>query len=180
MLADNRLTENAGWDRAGLATELHQLTPLLVEAGLDIGLTGFATPEIDALMVISSIQSKIHPMSAPNILTRTGEPQRRSLGLHRHPCFVGTPRTEVDLLQAHGPRTRDHRVHRSALQRSASGRCRDAEKSSIGSLLEGSGELSPEAFTRFLVDELSLAAKLFCRGFNSLQSAWIGGILARC
>ncbi len=50
ILADNKLVENAGWDRAGLAIELHQLAPLLAEASLDIGLTGFESPEIDALM----------------------------------------------------------------------------------------------------------------------------------
>ena len=50
ILADNKLTENAGWDRAGLALELNQLTPLLEEIGLDIGLTGFEAAEIDGLL----------------------------------------------------------------------------------------------------------------------------------
>ena len=50
ILADNKLTENAGWDRAGLALELNQLTPLLEEIGLDIGLTGFEPAEIDGLL----------------------------------------------------------------------------------------------------------------------------------
>ena len=50
ILADNKLTENAGWDRSGLALELNQLTPLLEEIGLDIGLTGFEAAEIDGLL----------------------------------------------------------------------------------------------------------------------------------
>lgn len=50
LLADNKLTENAGWDRASLAIELNELAPLLAEEGLCIELTGFVPAEIDALM----------------------------------------------------------------------------------------------------------------------------------
>jgi hypothetical protein len=49
-LADNKLTELAGWDRITLAVELRDLAPLLSEAGLDIEITGFQPAEIDALM----------------------------------------------------------------------------------------------------------------------------------
>lgn len=50
LLADNKLAEKAGWDRATLAVELDSLTPLLEEARLDISLTGFEAAEIDALL----------------------------------------------------------------------------------------------------------------------------------
>jgi DNA modification methylase len=50
VLADNRLTEAAGWDRPGLAAELSRLAPLLMEEGLSIDLTGFKPAEIDGLM----------------------------------------------------------------------------------------------------------------------------------
>lgn len=50
LLADNKLTENAGWDRPALAIELNELAPLLAEEGLGIELTGFEPAEIDALM----------------------------------------------------------------------------------------------------------------------------------
>ena len=49
-LADNRIAENAGWNRAQLALELDQLAPLLLDAGLDIDLTGFEPAQVDALM----------------------------------------------------------------------------------------------------------------------------------
>jgi len=49
-LADNRIAENAGWDRAHLARELSELGPLLLEAGLDIDLTGFEPAQVDALI----------------------------------------------------------------------------------------------------------------------------------
>lgn len=50
MLADNKLTENAGWDREILAVELDELMELLPLDGLDIGITGFEPPEIDLIL----------------------------------------------------------------------------------------------------------------------------------
>ena len=49
LLADNRIAQNAGWDRELLAIELAALPELLVEDDLDISVTGFEPAEIDAL-----------------------------------------------------------------------------------------------------------------------------------
>jgi DNA modification methylase len=46
MIADNKLAENAGWDRNILAIEFQHLLSL----GLDLELTGFCLPEIDLLI----------------------------------------------------------------------------------------------------------------------------------
>jgi DNA modification methylase len=48
-LADNKIAENAGWDRELLAAELPELTDILVVEGLDISITGFAPVEIDQI-----------------------------------------------------------------------------------------------------------------------------------
>lgn len=48
LIADNKLAENAAWDREVLAIELHGL--LEVDLGFDITLTGFETGEIDVLI----------------------------------------------------------------------------------------------------------------------------------
>jgi DNA methylase/ParB-like nuclease domain len=48
-LADNKIAENAGWDRELLAAELPELAELLVVDSLDISITGFAPVEIDQL-----------------------------------------------------------------------------------------------------------------------------------
>ena len=48
-LADNKIAANAGWDRKILAAELGELSSLLLEYDLTIDITGFDTPEIDAL-----------------------------------------------------------------------------------------------------------------------------------
>jgi DNA modification methylase len=48
-LADNKIADNAGWDRELLAAELPELAELLMVEGLDISVTGFEPVEIDQL-----------------------------------------------------------------------------------------------------------------------------------
>src|SRR6476661_2929215 len=48
VIADNRLAENAGWDRALLGLELQYLSDLDID--FDVTLTGFDLPEIDLLI----------------------------------------------------------------------------------------------------------------------------------
>ena len=50
LLADNKIPQNAGWDRERLASELASLPELLVEDDLNITITGFDPAEIDALV----------------------------------------------------------------------------------------------------------------------------------
>ena len=50
LLADNKIAENAGWDRERLAIELPELAELLIAENLDISITGFEAVEIDTLM----------------------------------------------------------------------------------------------------------------------------------
>jgi hypothetical protein len=51
QLADNKLSESAGWDREALAIELEELQVALPEIGLDLSDTGFEPDEIDAVML---------------------------------------------------------------------------------------------------------------------------------
>jgi ParB-like chromosome segregation protein Spo0J len=48
-IADNKIAENAGWDREKLAVELPDLSELLLGEDLEISITGFSAPEIDQL-----------------------------------------------------------------------------------------------------------------------------------
>jgi hypothetical protein len=48
VIADNRLAENAGWDRTLLGLELQYLTEL--EIDFDVAVTGFDLPDIDLLI----------------------------------------------------------------------------------------------------------------------------------
>ena len=49
LLADNKIAENAGWDRKRLAVELPELAELLIDEQLEISITGFEPVEIDQL-----------------------------------------------------------------------------------------------------------------------------------
>jgi DNA modification methylase len=48
VLADNRLAENAGWDKSILAIELQHL--LTVESDFEVTVTGFEIPDIDLIL----------------------------------------------------------------------------------------------------------------------------------
>jgi hypothetical protein len=50
LLADNRIAENAGWNRELLAVELPELAELLIDEDLDISITGFEPVEIDQIV----------------------------------------------------------------------------------------------------------------------------------
>jgi len=49
VIADNKIAEQAGWDRELLVVELAELTDLLPMEGLDVSLTGFEAAERSAI-----------------------------------------------------------------------------------------------------------------------------------
>ena len=56
-IADNKIAENAGWDRERLAVEIPELTDLLSAEGLDISILGFEPVEIDQLQTDFELES---------------------------------------------------------------------------------------------------------------------------
>lgn len=76
-IADNRFAELAGWDREILAVELGELIELLPAAGFDISLTGFAVPEIDALIADMAPPKAVAEDDLPDLpahpITRRGD-----------------------------------------------------------------------------------------------------------
>jgi hypothetical protein len=60
VIADNRLAENAGWDRELLALELQELS---VDLNFDVTVTGFETAEIDLL--IGELNERIEAATKP-------------------------------------------------------------------------------------------------------------------
>ena len=63
VIADNKLAENAGWDRHLLGLELQYLSQL--EIDLDVTITGFELPEIDILIEELSSAKKSDPADHP-------------------------------------------------------------------------------------------------------------------
>ncbi len=96
VIADNRIAEQAGWDRELLAIELEELIDLLPVEGFDVSLTGFETPEIDSLLADMAPSRQepedVLPPLPGNPATQHGDFRR--LGKHRLLCG--------DLRQANG------------------------------------------------------------------------------
>jgi ParB-like chromosome segregation protein Spo0J len=102
LLADNRLTEKAGWDRAALAIELRQLAPLLAEAGLDTELTGFETPEIDTLMG-DLVDPEQDPSDEPSEIAKEPASRRGDLWLlDSNRLLCGNAKDKADLRKLMG------------------------------------------------------------------------------
>jgi DNA modification methylase len=88
LIADNRIAEQAGWNREMLAIELGELIDLLPAEDLEVSLTGFEMPEIDLLLAdmgASKIEPEDVPPSLPeNAVSRQGDVWL--LGKHRLSC----------------------------------------------------------------------------------------------
>lgn len=157
ILADNKLAENAGWDRDILAIEMQGL----IDLDFDIELLGFSTTEIDFTIdgekrdaLESDALDAIDPPPAGPPITQRGDLWH--LGPHRLLC--GDARSSedvsrlcgngaVDLLFTDPPYNVQIHGHVSGL-----GRVKHRE------FAVASGEMDEEAFTGFLRASLGTAA----------------------
>jgi ParB-like chromosome segregation protein Spo0J len=101
-LADNKIAQNAGWNRELLATELPELADILVVEGLDISITGFAPVEIDQIATdfeedpsdpadtVDPEWTNSAPLSTHGDLWELGVPAQKSEALEKARDFLGT------------------------------------------------------------------------------------------
>ena len=165
LLADNRIAQNAGWNRERLAEEFISLPGLLLEDGLDITVTGFEPAEIDAVLTDfeddgSDPLDDLDPalLSEPAV-TRTGDLWQ--LGPHRLLC--GDARDPTDLSALMG----GDRAHMAFLDPPYNVRVRDVGGRGQVKHREfamASGEMSKAAFTDFLTDTLARASSVSVDG----------------
>jgi DNA modification methylase len=156
-LADNKIAENAGWDRPTLAVELKELAPLLADAGLTIDITGFHQSEVDSLMgdLVDAEQDPADevPTAALAVVTGLGDVWR--LGRHRLKCGNALAPADMQALMQ-GERAAmvftdpPYNLRVSSIQ--GRGKIKHSE------FVAGSGEMSPAQFAKFLTDAASNAA----------------------
>ena len=165
MLADNRIAQSAGWNREQLSIELAELPELLIQEGIEIGITGFEPAEIDLLHLdfedgASDLAEDIPDdcLRGPRV-TQTGD--LWYLGKHRLLC--GDARSSSDLARLVG----DERTHMAFLDppynvavRSIGGR----GKAKHREFAMASGEMSRDDFIAFLKATLNTAAKISTDG----------------
>jgi DNA modification methylase len=160
ILADNKLAQNAGWDREILALELQDLCDL----DFDVDLTGFAVAEIDMILDEAKEGSPEASSGPEDELPEVGDPTNSvtSAGdvwlIGRHRLICGDSRStdtfkklldgeKADLIFADPPYNVPIDGHVCGLRR-----IRHRE------FAMGVGEMSPDAFRSFLQQTLGHAA----------------------
>jgi len=158
-LADNKIAENAGWDREILAVELTELSEILIDEGLEISITGFAAVEIDQISTDFEKNSSdpadeigqrwlaARPVSRPGDLWMLGQ-HRLLCGDARNPAslqyLIGEQRAAMAFLDPpYNVRVRDI-VGRGRVQHEE--------------FAMASGEMSRDEFVSFLMASLGAAS----------------------
>ena len=154
VLADNKLALNAGWDEDLLATELGAL--LATDLDLDIGVTGFSIPEVDALLATVAPEESGDP--ADDALPDTAPARVRrgevwQLGAHRLICGdVRDPAVLATLMAGEQARlVFTDPPYNVPIDGHAGGLGRITHRE----FAMAAGEMSPEAFTAFLQQALA-------------------------
>jgi DNA modification methylase len=181
-IADNKIAENAGWDRERLAVEIPELADLLSAEGLDISILGFEAAEIDQLQLDFEEESADPQDEIDSDWSRTPIVSRPGdlwlLGAHKLLC--GDARCSHDLARLMA----DCRADMAFLDppynvRVASvvgrGKTRHSE------FAMASGEMSSEEFGRFLETTLDAAASVSRDGalhFVCMDWRHVGALMA--
>jgi DNA modification methylase len=165
LLADNKIADNAGWDRKRLAFELPELTELLIDEDLDISITGFEPVEIDQLTsdfeedssdpadALESSWLSAAVVSEPGDLWQLGD--------HRLLCGDARNKDDLDCLMGR------ERAAMGFLDPPYNVRIKNIVgrgRAKHGEFAMASGEMSRRDFIAFLTQTLSNAANLSGEG----------------
>jgi DNA modification methylase len=162
-LAENRIPNNAGWNREILEIEVTELSELLLEEGLDISITGFTAVEIDQISAdFEDDSSDPADTVDPRCLSQDAVSQTGDLWiLGKHSILCGDARQSDTVQHLMG----DSRATMAFLDppynvrvRNIVGRGRITHRE----FAMASGEMSSTDFVEFLISTLSAAA-LFSR-----------------
>ena len=160
-LADNKIGDNAGWDRERLAIELPDLAELLTKEDLDISLTGFSPAQIDQLQVDFE-EDAADPGDDIDRAWQTGPmvSWRGSLwivGQHRLLCGDARSEADLDRLMCSGRAAMAFLdVPYNVRVRSIGGRGRTKHPE----FAFASGEMSPPEYVEFLVSALGNCSRV--------------------
>jgi DNA modification methylase len=164
MLADNRIAEDAGWDRELLAIELNELQVALPEIGLDLSITGFEAAQVDSI-IEDFAESQVNPADEiPDIgeIATAYPGDLFQLGNHR--LFCGDARNGNHYSRLMGTETAVMAFldppYNVRVQGHVGGRGRVKHRE----FKHGSGELTSPQFTQFLRDALGTSAQFIRDG----------------
>jgi DNA modification methylase len=164
-IADNKIAENAGWNRERLAIEIPELAELLEPEGLDVSILGFEAVEIDQLVTdfedeaadpqdsIESTWLKDSAVSKPGDLW--------VLGNHRLLCGDARSADHIARLMAH---CRADMAFLDPPYNVRIGGVVGRGRTKHSEFAMASGEMSPAAYVRFLGNSLNAAASVSREG----------------
>ena len=149
LIADNKIAEQAGWDREILAIELGELIDLLPVEGFDVSVTGFETAEIDLLLAdLTALRNEPQESVPPLPLNAVTEPgDLWLLGRHRLLCGDAQQNKQSSRLMNGASAAAlfcDPPYNLRVRAIGGRGRIRHPE------FAFGSGEMQPQQFQRFL------------------------------
>ncbi len=159
-IADNKLTENGGWDQALLAQEFEFLSDI----GFDLSVTGFSMPEIDF-----TIEGAREAKAAPSRLDRDVIPEMGTvavcevgqvwhLGRHRLLCGDATLEASYQVLMP--GEVADLVFTDPPYNVKIVGFVTGKGQAQHGDFAMGVGEMDQAAFTQFLTSSLGAMAKV--------------------
>jgi DNA modification methylase len=162
-LADNKIAENAGWDRKRLAEELTELANLLPECNLGLDITGFAPAEIDGLLgdLVDPELDPADEVPSPKDRSISKIGDLWELGPHRLLCGNAESAENVRRLmdtESAAMVITDPPYNLPIRKVQGRGKTKHAD------FAQASGEMSPARYTQFLQASLSLAAKYSADG----------------
>ena len=160
-IADNKLALNASWDERLLAESFLEIKELDVE--LDLGLTGFAFPEIEII-----IDGLTADRAAPELEdASTGVPVCRAGDLWRcgdHLILCGDATSEASFEALMGEKPARMVFTDPPYNLKIDGPVSGKGKTKHREFAQGSGEMSPEEFKNFLITTCLLLAKYSADG----------------
>ena len=164
-LADNKITENGGWDRERLAIEIPELTDLLTAEGLDVSILGFEPAEIEQLQTdfeenSSDPEDAVDPTWAQRMLvSKPGDLWK----LGNHWLLCGDARNRNDIGRLMNSCRADMAFLDPPYNRRIAGVVGRGE-AKHAEFAMASGEMAAEDFIRFLVTTLDAAASFSREG----------------
>jgi hypothetical protein len=160
-IADNKISENAGWDRERLAIEIPELTGSLEAEGLDVSILGFEAVELDQLVTDFEVDAAdpedgIEPKWLKDyVVSKPGD--LWLLGPHRLLCGDARSAADVARLMAH---SRADVAFQDPPYNVRIGRVLGRGRTKHSEFAMASGEMPSADYVRFLSTTLNAAASV--------------------
>ncbi len=154
-LADNKISENGGWNKELLAMEISDLEQIYVD---DIKITGFEQVELNNLIVAPTPDKKLNKIEfvpEDEIVTQPGDIWQ----LGRHKIICANSLDEDSFSRLLSDKRADMVIQDPPYNVKISGHVCGCGNIRHDEFPMASGEMSPEEFTKFLTDNFTLCQK---------------------